>query len=404
MKKIKLLMISDHALTHSGVATQSRHLIEGLINTGKYSITQLGAGIFFEKTKEKNVNKDFKIIPCNGYGNKRILKSIIETEEPDAIVLFTDIRRFKYIFEMSEEIRKKCPIFYWHVWDNRPTPLFNKEIYESLDHIACISKLTYDMCREMKLKNISYVPHTLPKGVFYKLSNETIKNCKEKTLGLHRKDHFVGLWLNRNIKRKRPADVLKSWQMFLFKLEEKFKHKNATLIMHTNPFDVEGVNLVEVAKHLNIQENVCFSDRISSYEQINALHNISDFCLNMSYAEGFGLSTLESMQVGNPIIATSTGGLTNQIINQNNLKHNGILLRPTIRRLTGNQETPYIYEDFVKNEDVSTAILELYEKSPEDKRNLQKQCSEYVENNFCFNEMINKWNNIIQENIKNKNK
>ena len=104
-------MISDHALTHSGVATQSRHLIEGLINTGKYSITQLGAGIFFENIKEEKINEDFKIIPCNGYGNERILKSVIETENPDAIILFTDIRRFKYIFEMSEEIRNKCPIF-----------------------------------------------------------------------------------------------------------------------------------------------------------------------------------------------------------------------------------------------------------------------------------------------------
>ena len=59
------------------------------------------------------------------------------------------------------------------------------------------------------------------------------------------------------------------------------------------------------------------------FEKMNVLYNISDFCLNMSYAEGFGLSTLECMMTGTPIVAAKTGGLTRQVINAREKGENG---------------------------------------------------------------------------------
>ena len=46
-KKKKILMLSDHALSTSGVGTQSRHLINGLLERypGEWSIRQFGAAI-----------------------------------------------------------------------------------------------------------------------------------------------------------------------------------------------------------------------------------------------------------------------------------------------------------------------------------------------------------------------
>ena len=37
------------------------------------------------------------------------------------------------LFDIEDEIHQICPIAYWHVWDNRPTPRFNKVLYESTD-------------------------------------------------------------------------------------------------------------------------------------------------------------------------------------------------------------------------------------------------------------------------------
>jgi len=122
----KLLIISDHAMTTSGVATQSRHLIEGLLKTQKYDIVQLGAAIRHQNYMTQDVTNHFKIIPCDGFGNKDIIRSLLVKEKPDVMIIFTDPRFFGHIFEMEDEIHQVCPIMYWHVWDNRPTPQYNK--------------------------------------------------------------------------------------------------------------------------------------------------------------------------------------------------------------------------------------------------------------------------------------
>jgi glycosyltransferase involved in cell wall biosynthesis len=96
--------------------------------------------------------------------------------------------------------------------------------------------------------------------------------------------------------------------------------------MHTEPLDNEGPNLFKVTEMLGIQNNVFFSRERIEFEKMNVLYNICDFCINTSYAEGFGLSTLESMMTGTPIIAPKTGGLTRQVVDHRDGTHNGVAL------------------------------------------------------------------------------
>jgi len=42
-KKIKIMTISDHPLSPSGVGTQTKYILEKLLNTGKYSVISLVA-------------------------------------------------------------------------------------------------------------------------------------------------------------------------------------------------------------------------------------------------------------------------------------------------------------------------------------------------------------------------
>ena len=44
-KKIKVLTISDHPLMPSGVATQTKYFIEGLLKSGKFTVVSLGGAI-----------------------------------------------------------------------------------------------------------------------------------------------------------------------------------------------------------------------------------------------------------------------------------------------------------------------------------------------------------------------
>ena len=58
-------MLSDHALSTSGVGCQSRFLINGLVDKGCWSVRQFGAAIKHESYDTICVNEDFIIKPIS---------------------------------------------------------------------------------------------------------------------------------------------------------------------------------------------------------------------------------------------------------------------------------------------------------------------------------------------------
>lgn len=394
-KKLKVLVLSDHALSTSGVGTQTRHLLTGLIEKGCWTFRQFGAALKHSDYRTVVVNDDLIIKPIDGFGNPEMLRVALATEKPDLLFIFTDPRFFIWLFEMEDEIHQICPIVWWHVWDNYPYPKFNDPFYQATDLINCHSHMTYTMIKDKYPEKTNWIPHALPEQLFFPLSDTDIEKYKNQLLGSDRKDHFVGIWVNRNAKRKRPNDVLESWSLFLKELKRKKGHKKATLIMHTDPLDNEGPNLYRTAEALDINENVFFSKDRLEFEKMNVLYNISDFCINISYAEGFGLSTLESMMTGTPIIAAKTGGLTRQVCNARTGGENGIALSIDTKSMVGSQSVPYIYEDYVSTKNTAAGIMKLYKLSKKEKSRLSKQVLKYAKTEFGYQKTIDQWHDTM---------
>lgn len=402
MKKYKILMLSDHALSTSGVGTQSRHLIEGMIKKGRWSFRQFGAAMKHADYRTVAINEDFVIKPIDGFGNPDMLRVALATEKPDALFLFTDPRFFIWLFEMEDEIHQICPIVWWHVWDNYPVPKFNYPLYEATDLINCHSHLTYQMCSEDFSSKTNFVPHALPNDVFYELPDDVKMTEKVKLLGWNKRDNFVLFWMNRNARRKRPNDLLWAWKMFV----DKIGRKDVTLLMHTDPYDQEGPNLLSAVENFGLNDTVVFSNQRIDFNDINLMHNIADCCINISYAEGFGLATLESMQVGTPIIAAKTGGLTRQVVDHRDGSENGVALDISCKTLVGSQGVPYIYEDYASVEDISNAILKMYEMSDDERKSLSQKVKSYVDSEFNYQNTIDMWDETLAatiENFKSKN-
>lgn len=405
--KYKILLISDHALSTSGVGTASRWLIEGMLTKNTWSFRQLGAAIKHADYSIVQVNPDFIIKPIDGFGDRDTLRLILAQEKPDVLFIFTDPRFFIWLFEMEDEIHQICPIVWWHVWDNRPAPLFNSPLYEATDLLNCHSHLTYEMLSndyppELKLaEKTHFVPHSLPEQLYHPLAQEEKSFYREKILGVERMDHFVPIWINRNAKRKRSSDVIESWKFFLDELEVKHGHRKATLIMHTDPFDVEGPNLVSVAERLGVLNSIIFSQERIEFEKINVLYNISDCCMNISYAEGFGLGTLEAMNAGIPIIAVTTGGLTRQVIDHRDGSENGVALPVEIKSMVGSQSVPYIYEDYVSNQSVANGLMKMYEFGPDERKRLGEKARNYVLSEFSYQKTIDDWHETLLDTVKN---
>lgn len=396
VKKHKILMLSDHQLAPSGVGVQARFLIENLIKTGKYSFRCLGGAIKHQKYDTIKVNDDFYVKPVDGFGTKEMIRELLVTERPDALLLFTDPRQFIWLWEMEDEIHQICPITYWHVWDNDPFPKFNAPWYEATDLINCLAKKTYDLVEPNYPEKTHYIPHSFPKDVFFPMPEAQVEELKQKNFG-DRADWFKCLWVNRNAVRKMPADLLVSWKLFLDNLEAKHGHREAMLIMHTDPKDREGPDLLAVADELQLHNNVWFSAEKIDFPQMNILHNVTDTLINVAKNEGFGLSTLISMQCGKPIIALTTGGETSKVIDPVDGSENGVAIRPAVRTLVGSQLVPYIYEDIASHDDTADALMKVFEMTPEEREAMKEKVTSFVDREFNFDKMVADWDRTLDE-------
>lgn len=393
-KKKKILMLSDHPLAPSGVGVQARFLIEGLIKTGNYSFRCLGGAIKHQDYRTIQVNEDFIVKPVDGFGTHDMIRSLLITEKPDAILIFTDPRQFIWLWEIEDEIHQVCPIAYWHVWDNDPYPAFNRPWYESTDLINCLSWKTYELIKPHFPEKTEYIPHAFPKNIYFEIPKEEVDKLAAQNFG-PRANWFKALWVNRNATRKLPADVLDSWKLFLDKLEAKHGHRNAVLIMHTDPGDVEGPNLLAVAEMMGLQNNVWFSTDKLGFDRMNILHNLVDTVVNVSKNEGFGLSTLISLQVGKPIIALKTGGETRKVVDHRDGTELGVAIEPAKRCLVGSQLVPYIYEDFADTEDLANAFLKVHDYTPEEKEALKVKAKDYVDFEYNHEKIIQRWDETL---------
>lgn len=394
-------MLSDHALSTSGVGCQSRHLINGLIAKGEWSVRQFGAAMKHDKYDISVINDDFIIKPVDGFGTPELLRTTLATEKPDVLFIFTDPRFFVWLFEMEDEIHQMCPIVWWHVWDNHPYPDFNDPFYEATDLLNCHSHMTYEMLKSKYPTKTNFIPHALPEELHFQVPRERIRNLRKNIIGEDRLDHFVLFWINRNARRKRPNDLLIAWKNFLDELQNKHGHQKATLLLHTDPQDPEGPNLFAVAEKLGIKDSIIFSTDRIAFEQINILHNISDACINISYAEGFGLATLEAMQAGKPIIALKTGGLTRQVVDHRDQSENGVALDVDFRTMVGSQQVPFIYEDYCESQQVTKAIMKLYEMGDEERTKLGDKARDYVMSEFSMQNTVDMWHMTMKWAIEN---
>lgn len=397
MKK-KILTLSDHPLSPSGVGTQTRYVIESLLDTGEYTVISVAGAIKHKNYQPQKLEKygdDWLILPVDGYGTQEMIRSIIRREKIDLVWIMTDPRFWGWLWEIDDEIRATCPLMYYHVWDNYPYPTFNKKHYLSNDVIATISKVTDDIVRTVAPEvECHYIPHAVNDDVFTKNSEEEKKNFRSLIFKGDREDRFVFFWNSRNARRKQSGSLLFWYKDFL----DQVGHDKATLIMHTDTKDPHGQDLDAIIKHLGIDKGqVMFSTNKISNTELAKFYNVADCSLMVSDAEGFGLSALESLSCGTPIIATMTGGLQEQVFDGET--YFGVGLEPASKAIIGSQNIPWIYEDRLNGKDVTDAMLKIYNMSAEDRKKLGELGKEHAEKNYGFKLFQERWRELVKKTI-----
>ena len=317
-KKIKILTLSDHPLSPSGVGTQTKYMIESMLKTGKYQFISFGGAMKhpdYQAQKTEEYGEDWIIFPVDGYGTQDQVRSIMRTTRPDILWYMTDPRFYGWLWEIENEIRVNVPMIYYHVWDNLPYPSFNSRFYESTDHVACISKVTYDIVHTLTPEvGHQYLPHAVNPQHFKKLPKDAVQQF--------RNEHFtdpeklIFFWNNRNARRKQSGTLIWWFKEFL----DAYGHDKARLIMHTDPKDVHGQDLEQImgALRFDKRRSNAFERKNRGPAELAMMYNMADCTINISDAEGFGLATLESLACGTPIIVNMTGGLQEQVTDGEN--------------------------------------------------------------------------------------
>jgi len=407
----KILLLTDDIRLPSGVGNVGKELV---LNTAhRYNWLNLGAainhpdkGTKFDLSQEVSDMLDIPdasvfVIPNNGYGDANLVRNIIKNEQIDAIFLITDPRYFTWLFQIENEIRKKTPIIYLNIWDDYPAPMYNKAFYESCDTLLGISKQTVNinklvLGKKAKNKIIEYVPHGISTNVFYPITEES-KDFKEyqkfqKEVFKNKEVDFVLFFNSRNIRRKQIPDTLLAWKYFIDQLPEE-KAKKVHFILHSDLISDAGTDLLAVSHYIfgKDYKNITFSTSKIAAQQLNFFYNLADAQILLTSNEGWGLSLTEAMLAGTPIIANVTGGMQDQMRFEFEdgmwvdfdadfpSNHTGKYKKcgkwafpvfPSNRSLVGSPPTPYIWDDRCNPEDATARIMELYNMTREERKNL----------------------------------
>ena len=402
----KILLITDDIRLPSGVGSIGKEII--IHTSHRYNWVNIGAAIGHpEAGKRFDVSGDTNsiagiedssvmIYPNNGYGDANLLRTIINIEKPDAIMLITDPRYFTWLFSIENEVRKQLPIIYLNIWDDYPAPYYNKAFYESCDALLGISKQTVNINKlvlddKAKNKIIEYVPHGLNNEVFYPIQNkEQDKEFTEfkKQLFKGKEYEFVAFFNSRNIRRKQVPDTILAFSQFVQQLPKE-KADKCALVLHTEIISEHGTDLLAVIETLVPKDvNIIFTPGRLEPKAMNYLYNLADVQMLLTSNEGWGLSLTEALLTATPIIANVTGGMQDQMRfefedgtwidfdadfpsnHRGTYKKHGewaFPVYPSNISIVGSPPTPYIFDDRCRWEDAAERLMEVYNLSKEER-------------------------------------
>lgn len=248
---------------------------------------------------------------------------------------------------------------------------------------------------------LHYCPHGINPAQYYTVTDEGgLKRVAGLKKHLLKQDYkFVMLYNNRNIRRKQTSTILMAWRAFCDNLTPQ-EAKDCVFLLHTNPVEEAGTDLVAVKEAFCPNHNVLFSTGKFNNEEMNLMYNLADVTINLSDNEGFGLGTAESLMAGTPIIVSVTGGLQDQCgftddegkpveftngwgsNHDGRYKNHGKWVTPVYpgsSAMQGSIPTPYILADYVRWQDAAECIMYWYEIG----REKRKECGQ-LGRQFCL--------------------
>jgi glycosyltransferase involved in cell wall biosynthesis len=319
----KILVLADSPTIASGFAQVSRNILKDLAATKEYQITVIGIG--YDGIGYDHLTYPYTIIPATSgmipryndpYGRQRVLDELA-TGEYDIFFTIQDLpiiremipalksSKAKHGFKIIMYIPVDSPLDTKPHWVMDVVPfidypvaytLFAKKEIEKFSNHPDIRVCYHGVDTEVfkPLKNLNRVK------ILNEIFNPTAPFTDEASVDAR----FKVINVNRNQTRK---DYLRTFQI-IKEYKEMNPEKNVLLLVVAELKD-QGGDLMDIGKQVGLEYGVDWVtpkdyNALNGYpvEFVNMWYNCADVCMSTTLGEGFGLSSIEAMACGVPVI------------------------------------------------------------------------------------------------------
>ena len=270
VKKKKVLIHSDFALSKTGFGRNAKALLTYLHNTGKYDLINFACGMVDEegsvefaktpwktigaitsdkrKLDEVNNSTDQKRIRDVSYGSEYI-NEVVKREKPDVYIGIQDF--WGVDFSIKSTWFKKIPSAIWVTLDS--LPIFEAALAnaDKIDNYWVLSSFAEKELHRLGHKHAKTVHGIVDETYFKRLDkNERDIIRAKNSIDL---DRFMIGFVFRNQLRKSVPNLLEGYKKF----KEKYPERKTGLLLHTN-FS-EGWDIPKLVKEYEIDEKEVYT-------------------------------------------------------------------------------------------------------------------------------------------------
>jgi glycosyltransferase involved in cell wall biosynthesis len=188
-----------------------------------------------------------------------------------------------------------------------------RTLYRRADAFACISR---EIEREalacgVPRERVHYLPNAIDMTTFQPASTEE-RSALKRRFGVP-PGSLACLFLGRLSREKGLMDLLEAWR--------RLRPANAMLLvagpdMDGHPWNVGPAARAFVAEH-SLQSSTSF---LGSTADVRPLVRVADLAIQPSHFEALGLSAIEALACGAPVVACAVGGLLDFVVDGQNGK------------------------------------------------------------------------------------
>ena len=250
--------------------------------------------------------------PNAGYGDAELVRQIARDYQPDVFFFHNDAYRYSYIKELPADILDRS--IFWLPFEGQGADVGGLEIFNRVAATRFVTAYALKKHRDaMPNKDVGIIPHAVDLDAF---GPTTDKAAAKRAKNLCLDNKFVVCRVDRHQPRKLWDLTIKAFARFAKGKDDVF------LLAKCDPQDCvmfnqstkEGLDLNVLAKEegliqakngdsVNPKGNIFFDNYFFSNEYMpRAFYHPSDVFLTTTSGEGFGLTIVEAMACGVPII------------------------------------------------------------------------------------------------------